>query len=98
MEYLAHRVPEEQRQTVLDLITYDGNAETAAGRRLRQVAKQCVSCDQRVQNSVFEYSLDAAGAEQAAEADRSGTGIRRACARGREQVDLKSENLCKIVA
>lgn len=46
---------------MLVLITYDVNTETAAGRRrLRQVAKQCVNCGQRVQNSVFECSLDAA--------------------------------------
>mgnify|MGYP001412632053 FL=1 len=43
------------------LITYDVSTETAAGkRRLRQVAKQCVNYGQRVQNSVFECSLDAA--------------------------------------
>lgn len=43
------------------LITYDVNTETAEGRRrLRQVAKQCVNYGQRVQNSVFECSLDAA--------------------------------------
>jgi len=45
---------------MLVLITYDVNTETAAGRhRLRQVAKQCVNYGQRVQNSVFECSLDA---------------------------------------
>ncbi len=43
------------------LITYDVNTETPAGRkRLRQVAKKCVSHGQRVQNSVFECLLDAA--------------------------------------
>lgn len=43
------------------LITYDVNTETTKGRRrLRQVAKQCVNYGQRVQNSVFECSLDAA--------------------------------------
>jgi CRISPR-associated protein Cas2 len=43
------------------LITYDVNTETKEGqRRLRQVAKQCVNYGQRVQNSVFECSLDAA--------------------------------------
>ena len=42
------------------LITYDVNTEDAAGRkRLRQIAKQCVNYGQRVQNSVFECSLDA---------------------------------------
>lgn len=44
---------------VLILITYDVNTETLQGRkRLRQVAKQCVNCGQRVQNSVFECVLD----------------------------------------
>ncbi len=43
------------------LITYDVNTEDAAGRkRLRKIAKQCVNYGQRVQNSVFECSLDAA--------------------------------------
>ena len=46
---------------MLVLITYDVNTEDAAGRkRLRQIAKQCVNCGQRVQNSVFECLLDAA--------------------------------------
>lgn len=44
---------------MLVLITYDVNTETKAGRtRLRKVAKQCVNYGQRVQNSVFECSLD----------------------------------------
>ena len=44
---------------MLVLITYDVNKETKAGRtRLRKVAKQCVNYGQRVQNSVFECSLD----------------------------------------
>lgn len=44
---------------MLVLITYDVSTETAAGKkRLRRVAKKCVSCGQRVQNSVFECSLD----------------------------------------
>lgn len=43
------------------LITYDVNTETPAGRkRLRQVARKCISHGQRVQNSVFECLLDAA--------------------------------------
>ena len=43
------------------LITYDVNTEDAAGRsRLRKIAKKCVDFGQRVQNSVFECSLDAA--------------------------------------
>jgi CRISPR-associated protein Cas2 len=46
---------------MLVVITYDVNTETAAGRkRLRQIAKQCMNYGQRVQNSVFECSLDAA--------------------------------------
>jgi CRISPR-associated protein Cas2 len=43
------------------LITYDVSTETAAGRkRLRRVAKVCEDYGQRVQNSVFECSLDPA--------------------------------------
>ncbi len=46
---------------MLVVITYDVSTEDAAGRkRLRKVAKQCVNYGQRVQNSVFECSLDAA--------------------------------------
>ena len=46
---------------MLVLITYDVNTTDAAGkRRLRNVAKLCVAYGQRVQNSVFECSLDAA--------------------------------------
>jgi CRISPR-associated protein Cas2 len=45
---------------MLVLITYDVSTETAAGRkRLRQIAKACTNHGQRVQNSVFECSLDA---------------------------------------
>jgi CRISPR-associated protein Cas2 len=45
---------------MLVVITYDVNTETVAGRkRLRQIAKQCINYGQRVQNSVFECSLDA---------------------------------------
>jgi CRISPR-associated protein Cas2 len=41
------------------LVTYDVATTTAAGRkRLRQVAKACVSFGQRVQNSVFECQID----------------------------------------
>lgn len=48
---------------MLMLITYDVDTTTAAGRkRLRKVAKICVDYGQRVQNSVFECSLDAAAA------------------------------------
>lgn len=46
---------------MLVLISYDVNTEDAAGRRrLRKIAKQCLNYGQRVQNSVFECSLDAA--------------------------------------
>lgn len=46
---------------MLLLITYDVNTETPEGkRRLRLVAKKCVDYGQRVQNSVFECSVDAA--------------------------------------
>lgn len=46
---------------MLVLITYDVNVEDAAGkRRLRKIAKRCMDCGQRVQNSVFECLLDAA--------------------------------------
>ena len=46
---------------MLVVITYDVNTEDSAGRkRLRKVAKLCVNYGQRVQNSVFECSLDAA--------------------------------------
>ena len=41
---------------MLVLITADADGK----RRLRQVAKKCVAHGQRVQNSVFECSLDAA--------------------------------------
>lgn len=41
------------------LVTYDVNTTTPAGRkRLHKVAKICENCGQRVQNSVFECSLD----------------------------------------
>jgi len=41
------------------LVTYDVNVTTYSGKsRLRKVAKQCVNCGQRVQNSVFECLLD----------------------------------------
>lgn len=46
---------------MLVLITYDVNTTTKSGqRRLRKVAKECVNYGQRVQNSVFECSLDQA--------------------------------------
>lgn len=41
------------------LVTYDVSTTTREGRkRLRQVAKACVSFGQRVQNSVFECQID----------------------------------------
>lgn len=44
---------------MLILITYDVNTEDSNGkRRLRHVAKLCLNYGQRVQNSVFECSLD----------------------------------------
>jgi len=43
------------------LITYDiATTDDGGKRRLRKVAKACVNYGQRVQNSVFECSLDAA--------------------------------------
>lgn len=46
---------------MLVVVTYDVNTETPEGRRrLRQIAKACVNCGQRVQNSVFECLVDAA--------------------------------------
>lgn len=43
------------------LVAYDVNTETpAAQKRLRQVAKVCENCGQRVQNSVFECLVDPA--------------------------------------
>ncbi len=44
---------------MLILVTYDVSTETSAGRRrLRRVAKVCVSYGQRVQKSVFECKVD----------------------------------------
>ncbi len=44
---------------MLVLITYDVSTITSGGKkRLRKVAKECVNYGQRVQNSVFECSLD----------------------------------------
>jgi CRISPR-associated protein Cas2 len=43
------------------LVTYDVSTETNEGkRRLRRVAKVCENFGQRVQNSVFECSVDMA--------------------------------------
>lgn len=44
---------------MLVLVTYDVNTETSQGkRRLRQVAKKCITYGTRVQNSVFECNID----------------------------------------
>ncbi|QAT43421.1 CRISPR-associated endonuclease Cas2 [Aminipila luticellarii] len=44
---------------MLVLVTYDVSTETMAGKkRLRHVAKKCLSYGQRVQNSVFECNID----------------------------------------
>jgi CRISPR-associated protein Cas2 len=44
---------------MLILITYDVATGTASGRkRLRHVAKKCMSFGQRVQNSVFECNIN----------------------------------------
>lgn len=44
---------------MLVLVTYDVNTMTSDGRkRLRKVAKTCLSYGQRVQNSVFECVVD----------------------------------------
>ena len=41
------------------LVTYDVSTKDSAGRkRLRRVAKVCLDFGQRVQNSVFELSVD----------------------------------------
>lgn len=46
---------------MLVLIAYDVETATKAGRtRLRKVSKLCVNYGQRVQNSVFECSVDPA--------------------------------------
>lgn len=45
---------------MLVVVAYDVNTEDAEGRkRLRKLAKECVNYGQRVQNSVFECSVDA---------------------------------------
>ena len=50
---------------MLVVITYDVNTEDREGRRrLRLIARQCVNYGQRVQNSVFECSLDAVQCKQ----------------------------------
>lgn len=44
---------------MLVLVTYDVNTQNKAGQtRLRKVAKQCLNYGTRVQNSVFECSVD----------------------------------------
>ena len=47
---------------MLLLVTYDVNTTAAGRKRLRQVAKCCTAHGQRVQNSVFECSVDEAQA------------------------------------
>ena len=48
-----------QRITMLILVTYDvATADKAGQRRLRNVAKKCLNFGQRVQNSVFECSVN----------------------------------------
>ena len=47
---------------MLVVVAYDVNTESAEGRRrLRRVARVCKDHGQRVQNSVFECSIDMAG-------------------------------------
>lgn len=44
---------------MLVLVTYDVETVSKGGqRRLQQVAKACLNCGQRVQNSVFECVVD----------------------------------------
>ena len=44
---------------MLIVVSYDVRTESEGGKkRLRRVAKRCVSCGQRVQFSVFECQLD----------------------------------------
>lgn len=46
---------------MLVLVTYDVNVTTReGGRRLRHIAKACLDCGVRVQNSVFECEVDPA--------------------------------------
>lgn len=46
---------------ILLLVTYDVETKTESGaKRLRHVAKICLDYGQRVQNSVFECSVDPA--------------------------------------
>ena len=47
---------------MLVVVAYDVSTESEAGRRrLRRVARVCENCGQRVQNSVFECLVEAAG-------------------------------------
>lgn len=47
------------------LVAYDVSTATPGGaRRLRKIAKKCVAHGQRVQNSVFECSIDPGMYEQ----------------------------------
>lgn len=50
---------------MLVVVTYDVSTETSAGRRrLRRVARVCVSTGQRVQKSVFECQVNEMQFEQ----------------------------------
>ena len=57
---------------MLFIVAYDVNTESESGKsRLRRVAKECVNYGQRVQNSVFECSLDASQYKRFKESLRS---------------------------
>lgn len=50
---------------MLVLVVYDVKTESESGKkRLRQIAKCCVDCGQRVQNSVFECLVDSVQLKQ----------------------------------
>ena len=56
---IIRRLSGSEEHEMLVLITYDVNTTDSAGRkRLAKVAKICVNYGQRVQNSVFECSLE----------------------------------------
>jgi CRISPR-associated protein Cas2 len=53
------RRPYARLTSMLILVTYDvATADKAGQRRLRNVAKKCLNFGQRVQNSVFECSVN----------------------------------------
>lgn len=80
---------------MLMLVAYDVNTTGVAGRRrLRRVARACLDCGQRVQNSVFECEVDPAQwtqlrARLVAEIDPSADSLRfyRLGAEGRRRVE-----------